>query len=63
LESAREPVIKDVTDVLRRHSKGSTDDRGRSIRVLDEAAAAGALRAEPSLTWMRLLQRAVVAVE
>jgi hypothetical protein len=28
--------------------------------VLDEAAAAGALRAEPSLTRMRLLQRAVV---
>jgi hypothetical protein len=52
-----------VNDLLRRHSKGSTDDRSRSIRVLDDAAAAGALRAEPSLTWMRLLQRAVVAVE
>ena len=35
-------------------------DRSLSLRVLDDAAAAGALRAEPSLTRMRLLQRAVV---
>jgi hypothetical protein len=52
-----------VTDVLRRHSKGSTDGSQPVTQVLDDAAAAGALRAEPSLTWMRLLQRAVVAVE
>ena len=35
-------------------------DRSLSLRVLDDAAAAGALRAEPSLTRTRLLQRAVV---
>jgi hypothetical protein len=35
-------------------------DHSLSLRVLDDAAAAGALRAELSLTRMRLLQRAVV---
>ena len=59
LEIGPKRVINQTIDPMRRQQGGQMIRR-LSVRLLDEDAAAGAARAQPSFTRMRLLERAVI---